>query len=91
MRIENKDERNFYEMQSLKEGWGKRELQRQYGSSLYERLLLGKDKDKILAASQKGLVLHLWHDRNVLLFRKIILGWILCFIIGCYNALFCLI
>lgn len=56
MRIENKDERNFYEMQSLKEGWGKRELQRQYGSSLYERLLLGKDKDKILAASQKGQI-----------------------------------
>lgn len=56
MRIENKDERNFYEMQSLKEGWGKRELQRQYGSSLYERLLIEKDKDKILTASQKGQI-----------------------------------
>lgn len=57
MRIENKEERNFYERQALKEGWGKRELQRQYGSSLYERLLIGKDKDKILASSQKGQII----------------------------------
>lgn len=46
-----------YEKQALKEGWGKRELQRQYGSSLYERLLIGKDKDKILASSQKGQII----------------------------------
>jgi predicted nuclease of restriction endonuclease-like (RecB) superfamily len=29
MRIDNKDERDFYEMQAMKEGWGKRELKRQ--------------------------------------------------------------
>lgn len=29
MRIEKDDERDFYEMQALKEGWEKRELQRQ--------------------------------------------------------------
>jgi len=57
MRIENMEERNFYERQALKEGWGKRELDRQYGSSLYERLLIGKDRDKILAASQKGQII----------------------------------
>ena len=57
MRIENEEERNFYEQQALKEGWGKRELQRQYGSSLYERLLIGKDKEKILATSQKGQII----------------------------------
>jgi predicted nuclease of restriction endonuclease-like (RecB) superfamily len=34
MRIDNKDERDFYEMQAMKEGWGKRELKRQYGSSI---------------------------------------------------------
>lgn len=56
MRIENKDERNFYEMQALKEGWGKRELRRQYGSSLYERLLLGKDKNKIMNMSKQGQI-----------------------------------
>lgn len=53
MRIENKDERDFYEMQALKEGWGKRELRRQYNSSLYERLLLGKEKEKILKSAKK--------------------------------------
>lgn len=57
MRIENSEERNFYERQALKEGWGKRELQRQYGSSLYERLLIGKDKDKIFASSHKGQII----------------------------------
>ncbi|WP_418752172.1 PDDEXK nuclease domain-containing protein [Frisingicoccus sp.] len=57
MRIENMEERNFYERQAWKEGWGKRELGRQYGSSLYERLLIGKDKDKILETSQKGQII----------------------------------
>lgn len=57
MRIENKEERDFYEMQALKEGWGKRELRRQYNSSLYERLLLGKEKDKILKSAKKGQII----------------------------------
>ncbi len=57
MRIESLEERNFYERQAWKEGWGKRELGRQYASSLYERLLIGKDKDKILEASQKGQII----------------------------------
>ena len=57
MRMDNEEERNFYEMQALKEGWGKRELSRQYGSSLYERLLLGKDKNKIIEMSGKGQII----------------------------------
>jgi predicted nuclease of restriction endonuclease-like (RecB) superfamily len=57
MRIDNKDERDFYEMQAMKEGWGKRELKRQYGSSLYERLLIGKDKNDIMKMSRKGQII----------------------------------
>lgn len=38
MRIENEDERSFYEIESAKSGWAVRTLQRQYNSSLYERL-----------------------------------------------------
>lgn len=57
MRIENKEERDFYEMQALKEGWGKRELRRQYNSSLYERLLLGQEKKKILESAKKGQII----------------------------------
>ena len=54
MRIQNEDERNFYEQLAIQENWGKRELSRQYGSSLYERMLIGKDKQQILRLSKKG-------------------------------------
>lgn len=54
MRIQNEDERAFYEQLAIQENWGKRELSRQYGSSLYERMLIGKDKQQILRLSKKG-------------------------------------
>lgn len=54
MRIQNDDERNFYEQLAIQENWGKRELSRQYGSSLYERMMIGKDKQQILRMSKKG-------------------------------------
>lgn len=54
MRIQNAEERSFYERMAIQENWGKRELSRQYGSSLYERLLIGKDKQQILNLSKKG-------------------------------------
>ena len=54
MRIQNEDERVFYEQLAIQENWGKRELSRQYGSSLYERMLIGKDKQQILRLSKKG-------------------------------------
>ena len=40
MRIENEDERSFYEIEAAREKWGVRDLSRQYNSSLYERLAL---------------------------------------------------
>lgn len=54
MRIQNEDERVFYEQLAIQENWGKRELSRQYGSSLYERMLIGKDKQQILRLSKNG-------------------------------------
>lgn len=54
MRIQNEDERDFYEQLAIQENWGKRELSRQYGSSLYERMLIGKDTQQILRLSKKG-------------------------------------
>lgn len=54
MRIQNDEERDFYERLAIQENWGKRELSRQYGSSLYERMLIGKDKQQILRLSKKG-------------------------------------
>ena len=57
MRIENKEERSFYEIESAKSGWGIRTLQRQYNSSLYERLALSRDKDAVMQLAKEGNVI----------------------------------
>jgi predicted nuclease of restriction endonuclease-like (RecB) superfamily len=57
MRIENVDERNFYEIEATKENWSVRHLQRQYSSSLYERLVLSRNKDEVMRLSREGLTL----------------------------------
>jgi predicted nuclease of restriction endonuclease-like (RecB) superfamily len=54
MRIENPDERNFYEIEATREQWTFRQLQRQYGSSLYERLALSRDRDAVMKLSKVG-------------------------------------
>ena len=57
MRIDNIDERHFYEIESAKNDWSLTELKRQYDSSLYERILLSTDKDKVYLLSQEGQVI----------------------------------
>ena len=57
MRIENEDERSFYEIESAKSGWAVRTLQRQYNSSLYERLALSWDKNGVLRLKKEGNVI----------------------------------
>lgn len=54
MRIDNVDERHFYEIESAKNDWSLSELKRQYDSSLYERLALSTDKDKVYRLAQEG-------------------------------------
>lgn len=54
MRIESDTERSFYEIECHKQNWSVRQLQRQYDSSLYERLALSKDKDSIMRLSKEG-------------------------------------
>lgn len=54
MRIENLEERNFYEIECTKQHWSVRQLSRQVGSSLYERLALSRNKDEVLRLAQKG-------------------------------------
>ena len=53
-RIKNENERDFYEIESVKNSWSLRELRRQFDSALYERLLLSKDKDKIKQLAKDG-------------------------------------
>ncbi len=54
MRIQNIDERNFYEIECKNQNWSVRQLSRQVNSSLYERLALSRNKDEVMALSQKG-------------------------------------
>lgn len=57
MRIDDENERKFYEIEAHKNNWSVREFQRQFDSALYTRLVLSRDKDKVLELSEKGLIL----------------------------------
>lgn len=57
MKIKNEDERNFYEIESAQNKWSIRELQRQYNTSLYERLSISKNKKAVRALSKKGQII----------------------------------
>ncbi len=54
MRIDNIDERHFYEIESVKNDWSLTELKRQYNSSLYERLALSAHRDKVYRLALEG-------------------------------------
>ncbi|MDP8033033.1 PDDEXK nuclease domain-containing protein [Pasteurella atlantica] len=54
MRIKNIQERQFYEIEARENNWSLSELNRQFDSSLYERLVLSRDKEKIKELSIKG-------------------------------------
>jgi predicted nuclease of restriction endonuclease-like (RecB) superfamily len=54
MRIENPEERSFYEIEALQQTWSVRELQRQFDASLYERLVLSNDPKKARHFARKG-------------------------------------
>ena len=54
MRIDNMEERHFYEIESVKNDWSLSELKRQYNSALYERLALSTDKEKVYRLAQEG-------------------------------------
>ena len=56
MRIDDDNERKFYEIEAYKNNWSLRELQRQYDSALYTRIALSRDKEKVLELAEKGLV-----------------------------------
>lgn len=56
--ISDDNKRSFYEKEAVNSGWSVRELKRQIGSSLYERLLLSDgdaNKEKVLSLAQNGI------------------------------------
>ena len=54
MRVDNPEARSFYEIEARQQQWSVRQLQRQIGSSLYERLALSRDKDEIMRLAKEG-------------------------------------
>lgn len=57
IRIENKDERSFYEIESLNNNWSVRELKRQFDAALYERLALSRDKKGVKQLAEQGRII----------------------------------
>ena len=63
--IKDEDKRNFYEKECINSNWSVRELKRQLGTSLFERLLLsdGKNnKKKVLELSRVGQIINKPND-----------------------------
>ena len=54
--IGNPEERGFYEIETVANGWSVRELERQIAASLYERLALSRDKSEVRRLSSEGQV-----------------------------------
>lgn len=62
MRIKKEEERRFYELESSSNNWAVRELKRQFDTSLYERLILSRDKDGVKKLSEEGQILNVPKD-----------------------------
>ena len=62
MRIDNVEERRFYEIETAENSWSLRELQRQFDTSLYERLALSRNKNEVKKLSEKGLTIEKAQD-----------------------------
>lgn len=57
IKIDKAPKRNFYIQEAINSRWSVRELQRKKNSLLYERLILSKDKEKVLELVEKEQVL----------------------------------
>ncbi len=55
--VKNPEERAFYEIEAINGNWSLRELKRQFGSSLYERLALSRDKEEVKKLAEEGQVI----------------------------------
>lgn len=53
IQIEDPDKREYYELESVNNGWTARETERQINAMLYERLLMSNDKESVLAVARK--------------------------------------
>ena len=56
IQIPDAEKREYYELESVNNGWTGRETERQINSQLYERLLISNDKETLLATARKERV-----------------------------------
>jgi predicted nuclease of restriction endonuclease-like (RecB) superfamily len=62
MSLKNPDEQKFFIIETAKEKWSLRELDRQINSALYERLMLSKDKEGLLQLAKQGEIVQTSQD-----------------------------
>jgi len=62
MRVDNPMARSFYGVECVKNKWSARELERQKGSLLFERIALSKDKKGMMKLALKGQELQSYND-----------------------------
>ena len=62
MRIEKSEARAFYDIECVNNHWSSRELERQKGSLLFERLALSKDKKGVMRLAKKGQQIQTYKD-----------------------------
>lgn len=55
VKVERRDARDFYEIESVQSGWSARELERQVASLFFERHLKSRDKRGLLALTREGV------------------------------------
>lgn len=54
MRVTRPEARAFYEVEAVKSRWSVRQLERQIGSFLFERLAKSRDKETVMALAREG-------------------------------------
>ncbi|GEM_PF-325245 len=57
LKVARRDVRDFYEIESVRNGWSARQLERQIDSFLFERLAKSRDKKGVLALANEGQTL----------------------------------
>lgn len=57
MRLDDENERMFYEIETFENNWSTRELERQFNTGLYQRLVLSRNKDEVKQLALKGQII----------------------------------
>jgi predicted nuclease of restriction endonuclease-like (RecB) superfamily len=56
LKIERQEARQFYEIETIRNGWSARQLERQISSLLFDRLLKSRDKEGVMQLANQGLL-----------------------------------